>query len=147
MKIYEYNQNNSGGSFVVDSKLCHRLYIEANYQSDADEIAEEMGVYFNGCDDDMDCPCCGDRWYSGSELNFPYSYGAFSEKEGNAIAEKYNCETEVKKNKGRSDRETWVIFDSVEKYVSYMVDNYGWTSPDARIFYSNGDVKEFYKDK
>ena len=26
---YEFNQNNSGGSFVVDDKVCHRIYIEA----------------------------------------------------------------------------------------------------------------------
>lgn len=29
-KFYEYNQNNSGGSFIVDKNLCHRLMIEAD---------------------------------------------------------------------------------------------------------------------
>jgi hypothetical protein len=37
--------------------------IEAESAEHADEKAAEIGIYFNGCDDGRDCPCCGDRWY------------------------------------------------------------------------------------
>jgi hypothetical protein len=77
MKFYEYKQNNSGGSFMMDSQLCHNLIIEANSSEEAELKAESMGVYFNGCDEEIDCPCCGDRWYRADELVFPYQYGSF----------------------------------------------------------------------
>ena len=54
-KFYEYNQNNSGGSFIVDKNLCHRLMIEADEQHLADRIAISLGVYFNGCYEGLDC--------------------------------------------------------------------------------------------
>jgi hypothetical protein len=60
-KFYEYNQNNSGGSFVVDKNLCHRLMIEADEQHLADRIAISLGVYFNGCYEGLDCDCCGEE--------------------------------------------------------------------------------------
>ena len=59
---YEFTQNNSGGSFVVDDKVCHRIYIEAENFKEAVAIAESLGCYWNGCAKGIDCPCCGDRW-------------------------------------------------------------------------------------
>ncbi len=56
MKIYEFSQNNSGGSFDVNDQLCHRLFIEAENETQAIIKAESIGVYFNGCDDGSDCP-------------------------------------------------------------------------------------------
>ena len=44
MKIYQFNQNNSGGSFDVDEKLCHRLLIEADCVDEASDIAESMSA-------------------------------------------------------------------------------------------------------
>lgn len=145
-KFYEFSQNNSGGSFVTDDKLCHRLIIEAKDEDEACRIAEDMGVYFNGCDDGMDCPCCGDRWYRPSEIDVPYNYGAFTKAEAEKIAEKYGGET-VKRSKATyGNRDTDVIF-SVEQYAGYLAEEYGWTSPDVRIFYKNGEVKEFESSK
>ena len=63
-RFYEFSQNNSGGSFVTDSKLCHRLFIEAKNEEEAIEIAESLGCYWNGVNEGLDCPCCGDRWYN-----------------------------------------------------------------------------------
>jgi hypothetical protein len=63
-KFYHYDQNNSGGSFEVNDNVSYNVFIEANSASEADARAEEIGIYFDGCDKDMDCPCCGDRWYS-----------------------------------------------------------------------------------
>ena len=62
---YEYSQNNSGGNYVYDDNrgLSERVFIEADSAKEADEYAESIGIYFNGVDDDMDCDCCGDRWY------------------------------------------------------------------------------------
>lgn len=59
-----FNQNNSGGSFVFNEKagLTHYVVIEAPNASAATAKAELIGIYFNGCDDGVDCPCCGDRW-------------------------------------------------------------------------------------
>lgn len=63
--FWEFNQNNSGGSFVFDEKrgLTHYVIIEAKSRDEAISRAEDIGIYFNGCDDGRDCSCCGDRWY------------------------------------------------------------------------------------
>lgn len=63
MKFYHYRQNNSGGSFVVTESLTTNVIIEAENAHMADAKLEWLGGYFNGCDNDRDCPCCGDRWY------------------------------------------------------------------------------------
>ena len=63
--FYEYNQNNSGGSFDFDASMgiTHHVIIEANSPEEANHKAEDIGLYFDGCDKGLDCPCCGDRWY------------------------------------------------------------------------------------
>lgn len=62
---YEFSQNNSGGSFDIDpgSGIGPRVWIEAASADDANERAESLGIYFDGCEREMDCDCCGDRWY------------------------------------------------------------------------------------
>lgn len=62
--FYCFNQNNSGGSFIVNDSVAHYVIIEANSADEANDRAESVGIYFNGCDNDYDCPCCGDRWYA-----------------------------------------------------------------------------------
>jgi hypothetical protein len=60
-KFYEFHQNNSGGSFVIDKvgiSIC--VIIEAMSAGDANDRAEDIGIYF---DADADCRCCGSRWY------------------------------------------------------------------------------------
>ena len=54
-KFYTYNQNNSGGRFIEPALY---VIVEANSETVADTIAEDHGLYFDGCD----CSCCGDRW-------------------------------------------------------------------------------------
>src|SRR5579863_9923263 len=65
MKFFEYSQNNSGGHFDIDDAAGIGVYviIEAENNVDADRKAQDIGLYFNGCDDEIDCSCCGDRWY------------------------------------------------------------------------------------
>lgn len=64
-KFFEFCQNNSGGSFGVDKKagIGHYVIIEAMDADHANTIAERIGIYFDGCQNGMDCDCCGDRWY------------------------------------------------------------------------------------
>lgn len=71
--FYEYNQNNSGGHFDVDKKLCSLVIIEAHSAKEANSIAEDLGCYWNGVDAGRDCDCCGDRWYKQTDYIKPKS--------------------------------------------------------------------------
>lgn len=63
-KFFEFMQNNSGGSFIVDEHagIDTTVIIEATSADNANDRAIDIGLYFNGCDSGFDCPCCGDRW-------------------------------------------------------------------------------------
>ena len=80
-KRYEYHQNNSGGSFITpkwtgtkkqggvfsdlagDDGKCD-VWVMAESADEANYKAKKYaGVYFDGCDQGIDCECCGDRWY------------------------------------------------------------------------------------
>lgn len=58
---FEYVQNNSGGHFNEPAIF---VFVHAKNEDIANKIAFSSGVYFNGCDDGVDCSCCGDRWNS-----------------------------------------------------------------------------------
>lgn len=77
MPFFHYSQNNSGGSFDWSEGLGHHVVIEAPSAGAADEKLEALGGYFNGCEDERDCPCCGDRWTTayGSGDAEPMVYG------------------------------------------------------------------------
>lgn len=68
-KFYDFNQNNSGGSFYIDDKkgLGPRVWIEADTIEGAINRAERLGIYFDGVRTGSDCPCCGDRWHEPEE--------------------------------------------------------------------------------
>lgn len=59
---YMYYQNNPGGRFHEDDYVGHVVMIEAGSYRSADDIAEQIGIYFDGVNDGRDCSCCGDRW-------------------------------------------------------------------------------------
>ncbi len=147
--FYAFDQNNSGGSFVVNDKLCHRVIIEADTEVEAINKAEILGVYFNGVDLGMDCDCCGDRWYKPHELKFPLEYSSFTKKEAEELGKTYVCEVYKEKSKLSTDkRERYgIIFPYPESYARYMADNYGWTDPDVRIFYKNDKIIEITGEK
>ena len=71
--FYTFNQNNSGGSF----KGPHYIIIEANSAQEANSLAQNHTVYFDGCREGIDCSCCGDRWHKvdGSGNKLPSIYG------------------------------------------------------------------------
>lgn len=60
--FYTYRQNNSGGKFVQDDRVGNYVIVEGDDVADANERAEAIGLYFDGCSHGMDCGCCGDRW-------------------------------------------------------------------------------------
>ncbi len=60
--FYTFCQNNTGGNFEVDADVDQYVIIEALTSDHANSIAENIGIYFDGCDAGMDCTCCGDRW-------------------------------------------------------------------------------------
>lgn len=67
MNFYEYRQNNSGGSFDMD--LGENVYVQANDAEEANSIALNNGIYFDGVYYERDCACCGDRWYEADNHN------------------------------------------------------------------------------
>lgn len=78
MPYFHFSQNNSGGSFDLTDTLTHNVVIEAHDAAHANTRLEELGGYFDGCAKDMDCDCCGDRWYracSNEADDAPMVYG------------------------------------------------------------------------
>lgn len=71
MTFYQYRQNNSGGAFDFDKQrgISQHVIVEADTAADADDRAQKIGVYFDGCESGQDCSCCGDRWYEASSYN------------------------------------------------------------------------------
>lgn len=62
MPIYEYRQNNTGGTFVNNEQVSICVLIVADNVWEANHIADTIGIYFNGVQAGRDCACCGDRW-------------------------------------------------------------------------------------
>jgi hypothetical protein len=60
---FHFSQNNSGGSFHINDSVAHHVIIEARDANDANRRALDVGIYFDGCAEGIDCSCCGDRWY------------------------------------------------------------------------------------
>jgi len=57
--FFLFRQNNSGGFFIPPAKF---VIVEADNAKEANAIALEHGVYFNGVVLEIDCACCGDRF-------------------------------------------------------------------------------------
>lgn len=153
--FYEFNQNNSGGVFHEDCKVCHRLFIEADNVTEAVSIAEELGCYWDGVDKGFDCPCCGDRWhipYSCMEIPQEYEVGGYETKTIKQWQDKYGSykiikEPEYEKGFFGNQVSGKISFKDIEEYAQFLANEYGWTTPDIRIYYKNGTVKEIYTEK
>ncbi len=63
-KWFYFSQNNSGGSFDEEPEkgIGTDVFIEAVDAAHANDRAEDLGIYFYGCESGRDCPCCGNRW-------------------------------------------------------------------------------------
>ena len=170
-KFYEFNQNNSGGGFDVDDKVCHRLFIEATSLDEAISKAENLGCYWNGVDNGMDCECCGDRWYESSshvdleEINKRWKGYEVSEYLSDRGKKEISDEDAILEFVSMYEGSEWLVAPkidspygtrrvsgkiklvSIEQYAQLMADLYGWTKPDCRIFYHDGSVKDVYSKK
>lgn len=62
VRYFCYDQNNSGGDFRFDDQkgISAMVIVAARDAREADNRAEQIGLYFDGAGD---CGCCGDRWY------------------------------------------------------------------------------------
>jgi hypothetical protein len=93
--FYTYYQNNSGGYWIFEPKagISHYVIVEANSGEDADAKAEDIGLYFDGCDSGNDCSCCGDRWSrqykSGKERPEIYGQESVESDKDDDVAEVY----------------------------------------------------------
>lgn len=166
-KFYEFSQNNTGGSFDVDSKLCHRLIIEADSIEEAVSRAEQLGCYWDGVEKGMDCDCCGDRWYqayseidldkinakaNGWEINKYVDYNQESEEVLAKTVDLYHgfswiAEPKLAQKLGSTFITGRLRIDTVEQYAQMLANEYGWTTPDCRIFYKSGEVLEIFSPK
>ena len=104
-KFYQFDQNNSGGFFDVNDKICHRVLIES------DTLENALDKFYPMIkDQSYSCHCCGDRWSPEYAEEIDYSN-----------------------------------FNSVEDYCQYLSNDWGWTTPDIRIYFLDGTVKEIFK--
>lgn len=69
MNWYLFSQNNSGGAFIVNDDVAEEVLIQATSPEKANEKAEEIGIYFEGIEKEIDCECCGDRWSSATDYD------------------------------------------------------------------------------
>lgn len=61
LQFFTYKQNNSYGRIEINDNIKHIVIIEAYSASEANEIAERIGIYFDE-GYAVDCTCCGTRW-------------------------------------------------------------------------------------
>lgn len=59
--FYTFTQNNSGGVMKRPAVI---VIVEADNMTEANDIAADNGIYFDGVRAGRDCSCCGDRWYA-----------------------------------------------------------------------------------
>ena len=157
--FYRLHQNNSGGYHVTDDNLCANLIIEANSEEEALSKAETLGCYWDGVDKGIYCPCFGDRWSQYTdEINIDtvHEVRVYGPHNNDTMHKwmaqygKYKRETVPHYNEnGRvlSCYRGKIKFRNIEEYAQFHANEYGgWTSPDVRIFYADGTVKEFCKE-
>jgi len=164
LKWFEFKQNNSGGRFIVNDKVCNKLLIEAVSFNEAVRKAEELGCYWDGVSKGIDCSCCGDRWskYDNKPVNIEkyktegYGvsiYGSILSDHKTEWNRKYGKYETIKNPTFRKGYSTNAVvysgsikFNNIEEYAQFMADEYGWTVPDIRIYYHNGSVKEIFRE-
>lgn len=165
MKWYEIHQNNSGGYFITDDKVCQNLYIEAENEQEAKEIAESLGCYWDGVANGIDYSCCGDRWdYADTSISIDLE--KINEKgvdvrryESGSVSDWHKTYDKYEKVENPSwEKGIWpsykgrIRFRSMEEYVQFKTDEYGFrncleTDPVSRMYYHDGTVKDFFKER
>lgn len=165
--FYEFDQNNSGGYFHNNEVICPHMIFQCDSEEEAIKLAEDKGLYWDGVEKGIDCPCCGDRWYRYPQFidlhklrseGYPVSRYQVGKNDEYTVSEwnrkygKYNIieqptweEGMFRVYKGK------ISFSDVEEYEQFWADEYcicnGDIFPAARIFYKDGSVKEIYRTK
>jgi hypothetical protein len=122
LRWYEFRQNNSGGSFVMDDEVSIHVFIQAESADAANQKAEKVGIYFDGCEDGSDCSCCGDRWYRADDPLDSFKT--------------YPWRGEPKE------------YDNISDYAQALAADSGWAKrgdPANIVYFADGSVKRFYK--
>lgn len=100
-RYFHFSQNNSGGSFDINEELAHHVIIQAHSASEANRLAKDVGIYFDGCESGADCDCCGDRWSEvwdkGDETPLiygsdPATYNDFFARPGQPVCHVYHLD-------------------------------------------------------
>jgi hypothetical protein len=152
MAFFEFRQNNSGGEFDVDENLCLSIYIEAEKAEEAKEKALDLGVYFDGVENGVDCECCGDRWYESDTKLDESNIMFLSRYDENKLDEILKI---VGSNLVRKPGDSIMVgsvsrilshfeigFDTLsQKLKAQSILDTKWTSPMYRVFYKNGGVE------
>lgn len=60
--FYRLRQTNVGGYFEEVPPIAACMFIEVDNETEAIKRAEELGCYWEGVKNKVDCECCGDRW-------------------------------------------------------------------------------------
>lgn len=124
---YEFDQNNSGGSFIQNDDVANRVLIQAASVKEANVKAEDIGIYFDGCRYGRDCDCCGDRWDEAYRAMGSFvTYGSY--QSGYPKTEHAN----------------------VRDYAQAVADNDMWADeakPSVIVYYADGTVERFFTTK
>ena len=100
MKFYTFFQNNPSGEWHYH--MGYAVVIEAEDAEQANEKAEEIGIYFDGTKCGRDCPCFGDRWDRVDEHCAVELEGLEKRKEELKLYQKgFGMESYVRYNDGR----------------------------------------------
>lgn len=121
---FEYRQNNSGGVFFMDDDASIYVFIQAESADAANQKAEEVTIYFDGCESDRDCDCCGDRWY---HADYP-----------------------VDSFKTHFWHEENTEYDNISDYAQALANDSMWAEDDKPavvVYFADGSFKRFYKKK
>lgn len=110
--FYIFQQNNSGGYLEEDEKrgIGEYVFIESESAKEANSKAENIGLYFDGVENGIDCECCGDRW------NSVYEYDKIESDELNNYIQEY-CLDDVIDGK-------FFVHYSGGKFVGYTKQGY-----------------------
>ena len=109
-KFWTFRQNNSGGSFDFNKErgISVEVIIEANTADEASARAQDIGLYFDGCANGQDCPCCGDRWYDSTSYD-----------KGDPAPSHYNTPIILNQPMPKTDfGHKWM--DGAEGYIHYL---------------------------
>lgn len=126
MNWYQFRQNNSGGVFQIDNNVSLYVLIEAPHAVDAHTKASAVGIYFDGCEQGIDCDCCGDRW---TQVNGPLeqfvTWGDLFDFNGPPTTH-----------------------NTVQSYAQTLAYESYWTKdgqPGVIVYHADGRVERFYK--